>query len=366
MRPDTDVPEKNLWLHCGIAFAAGLFAVAAPLQIQASGRELAMETTERRSIALPDKLLRDVVRSPAGDLYFLGSRRAVVHHLSKSTGNTHEISLAQPRELESAEIQRDLHVDQNGLLYLAATWKSAGQQAGAGVFVFDAAGRNTRKIILSPPIMVRHVATDDQGNLFALGVDQEYFWRRTDDCLLIHKYSSEGKRTVAFSACPSHLDLRRMGDVRPGPDAQRLWEEAARGRIWLKKGLVYHLLPVSRQLRIFEGNGSLVKNFVLTPPDAQSVLRQSPATNPDTSNDQIWSLVDLPGGRYLVDWLHIEGGGRFRYLSLHDDEGKPLSAAMRTPWPRSLPKFSEEDGRVCFVRTGNGAQEIIHARIDLR
>ncbi len=365
MRHNTDNHKRKCYCRYGIA-VAGLFALAAPFEIQASGKEMAIETTERRSFFLPDKLLRGVVRSAAGDLYFLASQRAVVHHLSASSGKIREISLAQPRDLESAEIQQDLHVDENGLLYVAATWKSAGQNAGAGVFVFDASGRNTRKIILSPPIVVRHVATDDLGNLFALGVDQEYFWHRTEACLLIHNYSTDGKRTTAFSTCPSHLALRRHGDVRPGPDAHRLWEEAARGRIWFKHGPIHYVLPISRCLRTFGLNGRLVREMVMTPPDARSVLSQSPATNFDTSNDQIWGVVDAPGGKYLVDWLHIEGGTRFRYLSLQDEEGKPFTAAMRNPWPRSLPKFSDGDGNVYFVRSADSTYELLRTRVTVR
>jgi len=225
--------------------------------------------------------------------------------------------------------------------------------------VLNSEGAAQRVIPLVPPVDAARIALDDQGNVFVLGIDPDFFYNRASSCLLVHKYSSDGHRSVSFSEAPQAWNLRGRGNGHPGPDIGRLRTETDRGHLWVSDGLVCHLLPLSRTLRVFDSSGMLVREIRLQSPDTRS------------DRDLIWNLFPISDQHLLVDWVHEEpaehGLTRGRHLCVHDSNGAPISALASWREVPGPPIGCDRSG-VCVLvaRPTPGVRELINVSVRLR
>jgi hypothetical protein len=327
--------------------------------------ELVIEPLGRLAFRLPSISYRANARSSAGDFYFLSAQRIAIHRVSAVSSEVREIPL--PEVVRAAAtagsrltLPQDLSVDRSGYVYVPAIWREAPSRNLFGVFVYDPQGSYSRTIVLSPPAEIRHVAVDESGNLFVLGIDAKYFKGEVQQCFLVHKYSPAGRRLASLSPCPSGLDLRQPSG-HTGPGFRTLTQDVDRGRVWVQGGQVYHLLAYFRRVRLFSLDGKLLGEADLQPPGGLGAAA-----------DTVWRIVLLSGGRFLVDWLHPQQSGgsahNTRYLCLHDTQGRALSGATPEPWQPSLLAFGDDAGTSCYFLRGlsDGSEELIRTKVTLR
>ncbi len=321
-------------------------------------KELAFEFVDAPTVRVPTGVGLEAPRR--GSIYFVNYETWRIFRLTPSTGDTEEVRLSGvPPDLSaSIAFVYDLGVDADGKLYVPANWRLSGVRL-SGFLVFDRRGRYLRAVRLEPSLwLFRHIAVEDGGDLIALGAEGGSLSRRGfGPCYLLHKYSSEGLRRTAFSRCPPEPKpdpfLRGYRDPR--------LDEPARSQIWIQDGLLHHLLPVSRLIRVFDLEGTPVREISLDPPPASHLLlRRSIIAGPD-ARVEITRLLPLPDGRLLALWKHSS----VSYWSLQDRDGLPLSQATDPRFPP--PEFVDDAGDAYFrVRRFGERAHLGRARIVLR
>jgi hypothetical protein len=359
--------ERLSWVP--IALYALLFSAPAPLD--AAG-DLRFETMERIPCQVPDRVA-GLARSHSGDFILVSGKGSTVSRLDSTTGALESFPLRGiPAQIGSnLEMISSIDVDRSGRLLLPAMWRGVGRSHHLGVFVFAPGGTLDRAIELQPVVLARHIAVGESGAIYVLGIDPAYFKSEQERCNLVHRYDPDGVRTDSFSPCPSELDLRRPGDVRPGPDWGRLTGESDRGRLWIEDGSVYHVLPVSKRVRVFDGAGRMNREFVLSPPPtAADLLRSYGQQDLTLSGESVGRIWPATNGRFIVQWLHTERRGNaqhnFPYLTVHDSEGAPVSRAATLPCKQCTPLGVDGDRIMTFlVKVAPDRRELMRARLSV-
>lgn len=331
--------------------------------------ELGFRALSDRPVALTPSELGGVVRrGPRGDIFFFSVERWTIHSVSENDSSIRRIALGpMPKDSSGVvDLMEDLVVDQSGRFFVPAIWTLRPRGGSAGVVVFGAAGRYERAIRLSPRTNVRHIAMGASGDLFILGIDPDYFRGLTNSCFLLHRYTADGNRLSSFSSCPPETSLAR---VVSGPQWERLNLEVDRGAVWLDGAYVYHLLPVSHRIRVFEeATGRLVREMLLPPPGPAV-----PAGDELRSVGQlplVWRALPLSDGRFFVHWMvrsaASRGETRSAVMAMHDAQGKEISAAQGLPWQKAVPIVSNDDGTVTFlVRQPDNTVRVIRSEVSV-
>ena len=329
--------------------------------------DLAFNTLSRRSVPLHFADIGGVFRcAPNGDVYFLSVETAVVHRVQASDAATTRVALDQTPESGVAyvNLMQDMDISNTGQIFVPAMWNFRPKGGAAGVFIFDSAGHYQRTILLEPQVNVRHLALDSDGSLFVVGIDPAYFREAANSCYLLHKYTPSGQRTAAFSTCP--VSFPAGSRVPSGPRWDRLSLEADRGRVWISGQYVYHLLPVSHEIRVFDkANGHLASEVVLDSPvsSAPSLAGSEP------SMSIVWRVLPLSAGGYLAQWsigsFFGQTQSRIGHVSLHDSRGRTTSSlGVRSPWTAAVPIYSGADGAITFLAgPPSGSVEFVRARV---
>lgn len=308
-------------------------------QLPAGSKELRFRVTSASALSHLDANIGTVKLSAEGDLLFLTSDRRAIHRLTPDGRRAFSWRLDPVLATASAGVQvkDDFTTDAGGRLYVAASWGEPGGRAApaTGVLVFDPAGRHEKTIPLEHVASAERIAVDSQGMLYVLSLDTAWLRDRTRECHLVHKFTPGGKKVASFSPCPD----QRVSSAAPlgasGSAISRLYEETARGQLWIRDGLVHHLLPGARLLRIFDSSGNMIREVLLTPPDSRGLL--SPLhLEPDPAALRVWRVAELADGTFLIEWLHAEKAGtggerRATFLALHGEDGRPLSRASHPP-----------------------------------
>jgi hypothetical protein len=295
------------------------------------------------------------LRSPAGDLWCVESGGMSVSRYSAAGALLSRIRIDSVPEAKTGKVTflQDVAVDNKNNLYVSGIWRNQPRSFASGIFVFDPAGAYVRTVALSPAIELRHAAVDSQGNIYGLGVDGDFVRRRTDYCLLVHKYSPDGKRLTAFSSCPAGLMLRTPAGT-PGPDFMKLPGDVDKGRLWIAGDRVYHLMASSHILRVFDPAGKQLQALEFAVP---------PAPGPTGSLSPIASVSDvatrvlpLAGGRYMVEWQHTEMSENTRhssrYWAMHGATGKAMSDSA--PPPLFTVLLSADEAGDCYALSASG------------
>jgi hypothetical protein len=338
--------------------------------------QIAIHTVQTQTISVPPVTYRETRRSPSGNFFFVVSGGWTIHRAvagasgaaSIVTFNLHEIPLLQSSTVTLGE---GFDIDAQGNLYVPGSWQAWKGETGAryGIFVFDSRGRYSRLISIPGGGPIYSLAVDNDGNFLASGMDPKYFSSNEEHCWLMRKYSADGSPAGAFSEHPAGRELRLRVGGRPGPDFGEVMSDLRRGRVWVGKGGVYQLFPVSRVVRILDRNGKTVRDVHLIPPGGQAMLRRYQMGGA-TDGDQIWRLATLDDGTFAVEWLHSETNGNtrsnFRYLALHDATGRSLSSPMPMP-PRTILLSGDANGGCYLLRQVDaGTVEAIQAKLSLQ
>lgn len=146
-------------------------------------------------------------------------------------------------------------------------WKH-GSTPKAGVFIFDREGRYTGTTELAMQCAPERIAVDSNGDMFASSLDAAYLKGREKDCSLVHKFTRQGQHVVSFSACPPAAQAEGARPGVRGTAVSALRAEAERGHVWIQNGQLYHVLPSSRLLRVFDRDGRAVREATLVSPDS--------------------------------------------------------------------------------------------------
>ncbi len=189
----------------------------------------------------------------------------------------------------SEEAQSQLGSFSGAGSYAKDFWKS-GRGAKSGVFVFERTGGHNATVVLDLEGSPERIAVDATGQFYVLSLDAA----------------------------------------------------------WVEGGLVYHVLPQSRVVRVFDTGGALVREIALAPPDGTDLLAP-PGLRADPASNQVARILRLRDGRWLIEWIHMERspgrGRRTTFLSLHGEDGRPLSQAAHPPSRPSIPVGTDAGGR---------------------
>ena len=300
--------------------------------------ELSLRRSAYRSLHIrPSDLGGVATYGPDSAVYFLHTGNAVVHRIADGDEAPLRIALEPAAESATAvvNLMPDLAVDPAGRMFIPAMWTRKPKGGGAGVLVYTAAGRYERTIVLAPQVNIRHLAMDAAGNMFVLAIDPDYYKSLSNLCLLIHKYAPDGRRITAFSACPIPA-----GDRSVGPQWEQLSFEVDRGSIWIQDGRLYHALPASRVVRVFDPTtGMALSETLLEPPPVEGVeLGASRLID-------AWRVLPRGQGAYLVVWSIRTGLGRNNFIAAHDRKGSPMTARI-SPLRAGMPIASAPNGQV--------------------
>jgi len=304
-----------------------------------------------------------VVRlGPAGIVYFLSVETNTVHTIAPN-GSTTRLALSSTPEGASASLMEDMAIDGTGRLFIPSIWRRAPGKGSAGILVFDSRGYYERTVEFVPRTNVRHIAMDEGGNIFVLGIDPAYYRGTAAACFLVHKYSPLGERIKAFSNCPADL---AKGRLTSGPAWDELNLDVDRGRLWLNGGRLYQLLSASHQIRVFDPASGVQVGQV----ELQAPVRDSGA---GSGRQIVWRVVQAAGGEYLAQWSLPQGpsgGGanaRSFAMVLHDSAGAGLSNPVSPAGEAMVPLFTNDDGTITFaVGRPNGAIRLTQSSVTLR
>lgn len=320
-------------------------------------RTLSFQVESNSLAGLPDVNFSAVKIAPSGALLFKTPDRWGIHQVSGTSDVVNSFSLHEVPEAARANLQmkRDFTIDSKGNFIIPANWFEwkRGSQLKAGVFIFDANGRYTSTVQFAMQCSPEGIEVDSKGNFLVLGVEGAYLRGTKKDCYLLHRFTSTGEHVGSFSRCPAVRLSEQHVPGHPSSAGEALRMEAEDGRLWIHNGLTYHMLPLSRLVRIFDADGGLHREVTLTPPESASLLATGGMTA-DPSRVQVRRIIPMIDGSYLVEWLHSEqvsssGMRRTTFLAVHSQDGYPLSTATHPPARPSIPILCDNDGRILFL-----------------
>jgi|GEM_PF-1957043 len=367
-------PPLIAWLSAMVLWFLAVGVCFGAVQLPAGSKQLRFRVTSATALNYPDANIGAVKLSAEGDLLFLTSDRRGIHRFTPGGRRAFSWRLDSILATAPAQVQvkEDFATDPEGRIYVAAGWREPEQRAAprTGVVVFDPAGRHEKTMPLENVASAERIALDPQGMLYVLSLDTAWLRDRTKECFLVHKFTPEGKKVASFSPCPDQRATMAAPFGASGSAISRLYEETARGQLWIRDGLVHHVLPGARLLRIFDGSGTMIREVVLTPPDSRESLLPL-QLKPDSATLRAWRVAELADGTFLIEWLHAERAGpggerRATFLALHGEDGRPLSRASHPPArPSGLIPGSDQQ-EVLFLHRNvaqGGRVELLRATI---
>ncbi|HXG35040.1 MAG TPA: hypothetical protein VNJ11_16865 [Bryobacteraceae bacterium] len=265
--------------------------------------------------------------------------------------------LAQAGIPSPFEIVPNLFARGDGDVFFPVVWRDVEFQAAV---VRVSAGGRVSSVRLMPPVMARHVAVRDDGSFVVLGIDGGFFSGRENRCHLLHVYSADGRRLDSLSPCPDHGVAGSSASRREGVDFHLLQQDVDPGQLWLDGDRLCHLLPASREIRIFSASHLLLRTIRLQAPDSGArglVVRR---------------LLPLQDG-YLVFWMSRRGLATQTetvavVAALHDlDGGLRSRPASAREFGSLRPVAVTEHGElICWQQdTASGNRYIVTARVAL-
>jgi hypothetical protein len=317
--------------------------------LPATAANLQITVNDSQRVALQGHTFAVAKMTPDGALYLYSSDPPMVLRKAPSQPITPIFPSSLPTAMPGQSFLDDFEVDSRGQLYIPVIWNDPLRTFHSAVFVLDSSGRYQRTVEFAPAAEARHIAIDPDGNWFVLGVDARYYRGLTRDTSVLHKYTSLGAVSKAFS--PQTIPMG--GADEPNMQAKA---DINRGLLFIHGGLLYSVLTESRMMRVFDLAGNLVKQVTFSPPG---------------STDRIWHFVPLPNDTYLIHWVHSEVAGstvtNTPYLSVHDGSGQALTAPVEAPWSRSFPLSSDGSGNCYFLHQLDGdTVELISTAVRLK
>jgi len=345
-------------VSCGVLLGGVTLGLAAQAPRSTPGK-LRLDSLQTTVVHVPQGRIAQATRGPSGDFYLLSSDAGSISRLGPDGEVKAILHLASITDLLGIGTQpgANFAVGPGDSVYVPLLWRpnlGKPRDTHAGLAVFSPNGSYRARIVFDPPVEIRRAAVDPLGNLYVLGMDPSFFQQELNSCYLIHKYSPDGKRLDSFSSCSQAAGLRGER-TQLGPGFRRLQAEADRGQVWLTDSRVYHLLPLSRTLRIFEPEGKLVAEVRFESPWAEWNAAQPLSI-------WIWNVAPLADGNYLVEWLRSERDGaralNSRHQTIHDSGGRVLS--LPVPMVASTGTLLSGDGQgLCYLLGKDAAGRIV-------
>ena len=361
MQESARIPVRGLSHAIAALVAAGFWLTPAPAA-QPDYREV-----RSTPFLLPPENVAVAVRAASGDFYFLARQSGAVYRYSGSGEFLNVFRVSSITEISAGQfyLQPDLAVDRTGNVYCLGLFRPDGGQLQTVALIFNPQGVYQKMVITTPRVEARRIAVDADGSIYLVGVDPAYFRSTATPCLLLHKYTPDGRRIAAFSECPAGLRLRGAG-ASPGPDLPVLLTECERGRVWIQTNSIFHALPRSHLVRQFDSAGKLVREAVL---DRPKLAPSGPPVNPPGAGEDLaWRVMSTRSGRFLVEWQHAdvaEGRRRNqRLLSIHDVGGGLVTQGVPPADGRAW-LFSDDAGYCYAVRKKGASRNAELLQIDV-
>jgi len=313
--------------------------------------------------------------SPSGVVYSTINELREVRVLTLPGGKARNLHLRDfPQDVSNWQLGPEVAGDRSGYLYVAGhsrelSFREVPSSNLLGVLVFKPDGHYSSRMHLMPSIEIMHMVVDDLGNLFILGINVDSLYSPLSPCLLVHKYSPQGVRLTAFSPCPA-ADDAHLVDQSPGQLRLRRENTARASQLFFYDGFLYHVVFPLRTIRIFESGGRLIRELRLDPPLTDAPSSTNSVQLQASAGDEVSHVVILRGGRFLVEWMHVEqtdsGSHKTLYLRIHGGDGRALTQAGIAPVTPSMLLYADPDDHVYFLGVrAAGRQELIRTRLAL-
>lgn len=348
MRPHR-LPFQLLLLAC---IEAPLLA-ASP---QARSEELRIRELSQRALPLDTRQYPTVKVGPDESLYFFRPDPIALVRLEHGTLTPEEISISLPKIDGAANgviLLDDLAIDATGNLLFPALWRGEPRDLHASMFLLSPKGEFSRRIDLTPKVEIRRVAVTIGGDIVIVGLDTTS--ASANRTHILHRYGIGGVRLnsfLPFSESPEKTswDRNARGDID-------------RAIVWSNGAGITVVRPFAKRLEVVNPERAELRAIVLQVPEVEGLL---------TASSSIWHIVQLPDNRYLIHWVLSTGSGSAAitnrsFLALHDNMGRPISAATRQPWPSSFPLYAGKDGSCYFLRhTESEGSQLVRTSVSLR
>lgn len=361
-------PNLSRLLRCSPAFLYMspiiLYTATCSMWAQVSYRELDRATLQGfQGCSVP-------LRSQTGDLWCVEPGGRSISRYSGGGALVKRLRIEGMPQMQTSKVTflQDIAIDGHGTIYVSAVWREQPRSFASGLFIFDSEGRYLRTVSLTPSIELRHTAVDSTGNIYTLGLDGDFVRRRTDYCLLVHKFAPNGNRITAFSSCPAGLILRTPAGT-PGADFKKLSGDMDNGRLWVTGDKIYHLTPRAHMLRVFDSSGRQLNQVDFSVPAAPGT-RVSPSPLA-SANDSMVRVLPISDGRYVIEWQHAEylenTRNSSRYWAIHGADGNVLGNSASPPlFTTFLASDASGDAYALTASSTTGGQpqgiDIVHLR----
>lgn len=290
----------------------------------------------------------------------LKTHRLRLYRLTPASGAAAEIpfNLGGAGIPAASEIVPNLFAQGNGEVFFPVVWRDLEFRAAiARVSPEGFVGA----VRLRPAVMARHVVVRDDGTFVVLGIDGGFFLGREDGCNLLHVYTADGVRLNSLSPCPDHGVAGSSPSRRDGVDFELLTKDVDHGQLWLDGDRLYHLLPATREIRIFSPSNHLLGGIRLQAPDRAA------------SGWTVRRLFPLRHG-YLLFWMMrkaVSGGIQIGDVvaGFHDLDGNLRSrlVAARQFGPLHPVAVTDNGELLCWEQDPvSGKRSLWAARVALR
>lgn len=332
-----------------ISLAAASFACTFGAPVN-GGPELNFEVVSGRTIDVPSAKYEVIKRAPSQSVYLYSPKSKLLVRVPPDRGQPATIDLNKVLPDSGSRFQElmpAMAFDPGGNVYVGAI--VPGRKVPAyGVYVVNPEGAFVKKVEFDQAWLFRDFTVDSRGSIFVLGPGIGSPLR---DCLQIHRYGADGHYSKSFPPCRAPVGLARVLPQmnylggRPTP-------------LWIANGIIHYIPPKGDRLLIFsvDGKPDEVRQLVSPPVDAELGKRGFVVTSEIPA--EVVGAWPVGEKRLLVGWRR----SGMIYVSLHDAQGAPLSAALLASRIDGWPVACDGDGE-CDLVWQTGAEQIFIRRV---
>lgn len=293
--------------------------------------------TERASLPPGPAQARAVRYTPGAVKLAIDQDQKRVYRLAPGMASAEVVTMDAARLTNSEETQLlvSLATDSAGRILIPVAWKKPRNLVHFGIVVADGASR--RLVELQPPVEVRDLAVDAEGNYYVTGTDTAFFFRRIAQCHVAHKYSPAGIRLASFSPCPNHGAQGETHMRRGGIDFEQLRQDLDLGTIRVDGERVVQTMARRGEVRSFTREGRAVSTTRLRPPSGDHI--------------RLLSYFELKRGG-LAMWKTMAGANgkaaASLLVSMHGEDGAARGPERPIAELAAFPVFVDREGRCVF------------------
>lgn len=162
-----------------------------------------------------------------------------------------KISLLDNRPLDIQYHFFDYQVDTRGGIHVLAVWRELPRQTSSGVFIYDKEGKFIKVLVFDKHVDGRGILLDSKDNYIILGLNSDYYFGRTRQLFLLHRYGQAGEYLGSFFeinpadfGSPDVSGPKVYSQLRPLVDHLPVGRSAQRG--------VYAVIPGTHSIQFFD------------------------------------------------------------------------------------------------------------------